>query len=69
MGFFFGCLGAVSFLGEIGVGLYAIYLFFTGEYMGTLAAASIVWILRNFSSETSEAANISSAMSRYFEGD
>lgn len=69
MGFFLGSLGFVSFLAEIGVGLYAIYLFFTGEYLGTLAAASIVWILRNFSSETSEAANISSSISHYFEDD
>ena len=67
MGFFFGILGTVSFLAEIGVGLYAVYLFFTGEYLGTLAATSIVWILRNFSSESSNMVDVSSTVSRYKE--
>lgn len=64
---FFGNLGAVFFLAEIGIAIYAVYLFFTGEYLGTLAATSIVWILRNFSSESSQMVDISSAMSRYKE--
>ena len=67
MGFFFGSLGAVLFLAEIAVGLYAIYLFFTGEYLETIAATSIVWILRNFSSENSQMVDISSTVSRYKE--